>query len=48
MGNDSYTEGRGFPGRDYWSWVLKDEWEFPGLRCHSPKVEMILVHMASL
>lgn len=48
MGNDSSTEGRGFSGRDYWSWVLKDEWEFTGLRCHSPKVEMILVHMACL
>lgn len=48
VGSDSYTEGRGFPGRDHRTWALKDEWEFTELRCHSSKIEMILVHAAYL
>lgn len=47
-GAHSLAEERGFPGRDHWSWALKAEWEVIGWRCHSTKVEMILVHTASL
>lgn len=45
MGSDSYIESRGFLGEESLELCFESRMELTGSRCHSPKIEMVPVHI---